>query len=108
MLFRALCLDCSYAVRHDVLTRRYLMEWGLRCQVLDMFSNLFIYIFDELKARFAREIEAVRAQHPFEDLQVGRVRAGLFDLIGYSSWVWDLDARRICPRLCVCHVCKRG
>ena len=76
MLFRALCLDCSYAVRHDVLTRRYLMEWGLRCQVLDMFSNLFIYIFDELKARFAREIEAVRAQHPFEDLQVGACARG--------------------------------
>ena len=29
------------------------------------------------------------------------MRAGLFDLIGFSSWVWDLDARRICPRLCV-------
>ena len=39
-------------------------------EVLDMFNDLFIYIFDELKKRFSREIEAVRAQHPFEDLKV--------------------------------------
>ncbi len=38
-------------------------------QVLDVFSDLFIYIFDGLNIRFRREIEAVRAQHPFEDLQ---------------------------------------
>lgn len=67
---------CHTLVRGCAVTRRYLMEWGLRCQVLDMFSNLFIYIFDELKARFAREIEAVRAQHPFEDLQVGACARG--------------------------------
>lgn len=39
-------------------------------EVLDVFSDLFIYIFDELKKRFPRELEAVRAQHPFEDLKV--------------------------------------
>jgi hypothetical protein len=39
-------------------------------EVLDLFSDLFIYIFEQLKARFSKEIEAVRAQFPFEDLQV--------------------------------------
>lgn len=38
-------------------------------EVLDVFSELFIYIFDGLKTRYSKEIEAVRAQHPFEDLQ---------------------------------------
>ena len=41
-------------------------------EVLDVFSALFIYIFDGLNARFRPEIEAVRAQHPFEDLQYTR------------------------------------
>lgn len=38
-------------------------------EVLDLFSELFIYIFDSLNKYFKRELEAVRAQHPFEDLQ---------------------------------------
>lgn len=42
-------------------------------EVLDVFSDLFIYIFEGLKSRFASEIEAVRAQHPFEDLVVHAV-----------------------------------
>jgi aspartyl/asparaginyl-tRNA synthetase len=41
-------------------------------EVLDVFSDLFIYIFDGLNARFRAEIEAVRAQHPFEDLKYTR------------------------------------
>ena len=41
-------------------------------EVLDVFSELFIFIFDGLNARFRPEIEAVRAQHPFEDLQYTR------------------------------------
>jgi aspartyl-tRNA synthetase len=38
-------------------------------EVLDVFSELFIAIFDGLNARFARELETVRAQYPFEDLK---------------------------------------
>lgn len=38
-------------------------------EVLDMVGSLFIFMFDNLKKRYSREIEAVRAQYPFEDLQ---------------------------------------
>ena len=41
-------------------------------EVLDVFSEMFIFIFDGLNARFKTEIEAVRAQHPFEDLRYTR------------------------------------
>jgi len=37
-------------------------------EVLKVFSDLFVFIFRGLNERFAREIEAVRAQHPFADL----------------------------------------
>jgi aspartyl-tRNA synthetase len=37
-------------------------------EALDLFSDLFIYIFEGLNTRFKAELEAVRAQHPFEDL----------------------------------------
>lgn len=39
-------------------------------EVLDMFSKMFIFIFDNLKKRYGRELEAVRRQYPFEDLEV--------------------------------------
>lgn len=38
-------------------------------EVLDLFSDLFIYIFDGLNERCKEEIERVREQHPFEDLK---------------------------------------
>jgi hypothetical protein len=38
--------------------------------VLDVFSDMFIFIFDQLNARFAHELEAINKQHPFEPLQV--------------------------------------
>lgn len=38
-------------------------------EVLDLFSDLFIHIFDGLNKRCKRELEAVREQHPFEDLK---------------------------------------
>lgn len=38
-------------------------------EVLDTFSELFIYIFEGLNARYRRELEAVRVTHPFEDLK---------------------------------------
>ena len=38
-------------------------------EVLDVFSDLFIHIFDGLNKRCKTEIEAVREQHPFEDLK---------------------------------------
>ena len=41
-------------------------------EVLDVFSDLFIHIFDGLNERYAAEIEAVREQYPFEDLQYHR------------------------------------
>jgi len=38
-------------------------------EVLHVLSNLFIHIFDGLKSRCQNELERVREQHPFEDLQ---------------------------------------
>ena len=38
-------------------------------EVLDVFSELFIHIFDGINKRCKRELEAVREQHPFEDLK---------------------------------------
>jgi aspartyl-tRNA synthetase len=38
-------------------------------EALDVFSDLFIHIFDGLNERCKKELEAVRAQHPFEDLK---------------------------------------
>jgi len=41
-------------------------------EVLELFSDLFIFIFDNLTSRFATELEAVNKQHPFEPLQFCR------------------------------------
>jgi aspartyl/asparaginyl-tRNA synthetase len=38
-------------------------------EILDMFSQLFIYIFDGLRERCREELDRVREQHPFEDIQ---------------------------------------
>jgi aspartyl-tRNA synthetase len=38
-------------------------------EVLDVLDALFTFLFDGLKNRYAVELEAVRAQYPFEDLQ---------------------------------------
>lgn len=38
-------------------------------EVMDVFSDLFIHIFDGINERCRNELEAVRAQHPFEDLK---------------------------------------
>lgn len=38
-------------------------------EILDVFSDLFISIFDGLNERCKTEIERVREQHPFEDLK---------------------------------------
>jgi aspartyl-tRNA synthetase len=38
-------------------------------EVMDVFSDLFIYIFDGLNERCKAELERVREQHPFEDLK---------------------------------------
>lgn len=60
-------------------TRRHLCEFtGLDLEmaihehydeILDVFSDLFIAIFDGLNERCRNEIERVREQHPFEDLK---------------------------------------
>jgi aspartyl/asparaginyl-tRNA synthetase len=41
-------------------------------EVMDVFSDLFIYIFDGLNERCKAELERVREQHPFEDLKYCR------------------------------------
>lgn len=38
-------------------------------EVLDVFSDLFIHIFDGLNERCKPELERIREQHPFEDLK---------------------------------------
>lgn len=38
-------------------------------EILDIFSQLFIYIFDGIRQRCREELERVREQHPFEDVQ---------------------------------------
>jgi len=38
-------------------------------EVLDMFGRLFNFIFENLNSRFAAELAAVQAQHPFEPLR---------------------------------------
>jgi aspartyl/asparaginyl-tRNA synthetase len=38
-------------------------------EILDMFSQLFIYIFDGLRERCREELDRVREQHPFEHIQ---------------------------------------
>jgi nondiscriminating aspartyl-tRNA synthetase len=38
-------------------------------EVMDVFSDLFIFIFDGINDRCKNELEAVRTQHPFEDLK---------------------------------------
>uniref|UniRef100_K3WZ39 aspartate--tRNA ligase n=1 Tax=Globisporangium ultimum (strain ATCC 200006 / CBS 805.95 / DAOM BR144) TaxID=431595 RepID=K3WZ39_GLOUD len=38
-------------------------------EVLDVFSDLFIYIFDNLTARFSKELAAINEQFPFEPLK---------------------------------------
>jgi aspartyl-tRNA synthetase len=41
-------------------------------EVLEVLEGLFIHIFAGLNERCAKELEAVRAQYPFEDLKFGR------------------------------------
>ena len=41
-------------------------------EVLEVTSNLFIYIFEELKKHFSKEIELVRKEYPFENLIYGK------------------------------------
>ena len=60
-------------------TRRHLCEFnGMDMEmaikehydeVLDVFSDLFIYIFDGINERCKNEVERVREQHPFADLK---------------------------------------
>ncbi|TDH73539.1 hypothetical protein CCR75_000006 [Bremia lactucae] len=38
-------------------------------EVLEVFSDLFIYIFDGLNQRYAKELSIINEQHPFEPLQ---------------------------------------
>jgi len=39
-------------------------------EVLDVLSELFVFIFGELKTRYAKEIELVRKQYPVEDFKL--------------------------------------
>jgi len=91
-LYKQMCAACSDFERvfeigpvfraENSLTHRHLTEFhGLDLEmainehyyeVLDLFSDLFIHIFDELNKNYRPEIEAVRAQYPFEDLKYHR------------------------------------
>ncbi|RHY08304.1 hypothetical protein DYB38_003587, partial [Aphanomyces astaci] len=61
------------------LTARHLCEFtGLDLEMaikehysecLDVFSDLFIYVFDNLNSRFKRELDIINEQHPFEPLK---------------------------------------
>lgn len=39
-------------------------------EVLDVMADLFVYIFSELKTRYAKEIATVRRQYPMEDFKL--------------------------------------
>ena len=41
-------------------------------EVLEMLENLFLHIFEGINTRCARELDAVRAQYPFEPLKFSR------------------------------------
>lgn len=41
-------------------------------EVLEVFSDLFIYIFDGLKERYAKELSIINEQHPFEPLKYSK------------------------------------
>ena len=38
-------------------------------EVLDLYDGLFIYIFENLPKKFAKEIEVIKRQFPFEDFK---------------------------------------
>lgn len=46
--------------------------YRLAKKVLQVFSDLFIHIFDELNRNCKEDLEAVRQQHPFKDLRYAR------------------------------------
>lgn len=36
-------------------------------EVLDLFDELFVFLFDKIKTEYAEEIKTVQRQHPFDD-----------------------------------------
>lgn len=38
-------------------------------EVLELIGEMFVFLFDQLKQRYSNEINVVRQQYPFEDLQ---------------------------------------
>ena len=46
-----------------------LLNMNLSYQVLDLFDELFVSIFKGLKTKYAKEIETVNRQFPFEEFQ---------------------------------------
>jgi aspartyl/asparaginyl-tRNA synthetase len=66
-VFRA---EPSYTHRHMTEFMGLDLEMAIQehyHEVMDLFDGLFVYIFTELKKRYSKEIEVVKAQHPFED-----------------------------------------
>ena len=57
-------------------------------EVLHMMSEMFVYIFDGIKERCKVEIERVREQHPFEDLQLS---FSIF--VRYARWIVQVQNR---------------
>ena len=69
-------------------------------EVLDVFSDLFIFIFDELNKRFKPEIEAVRAQVRVCVSVLVSVSASVTATVTVTVSVW-------CRLVCVCVFCVR-
>jgi aspartyl-tRNA synthetase len=38
-------------------------------EVLETIASMFVYLFEEIKARFSPQLECIRKQYPFEDLE---------------------------------------
>lgn len=80
-------------------------------EVMDVFSDLFIHIFDGLNERCKAELERVREQHPFEDLKYLRPTLKLTYAEGCALLrEAGIDqVRKNCRHrpLCVCLPCHR-
>ena len=73
-------------------------------EALDVFDGLFSYIFDNLKANWSTELEAVRQQYPFEDLLYTNPMRRLTHkeaveiLRAWVSWPWGPANRSLHAR----------
>lgn len=69
---RVLCMSHSHRFSLSLSLPPDVVLSDACLQVLEMFSELFIHIFDELNRWCKSDIDTVRQQHPFEDLRYAR------------------------------------